>query len=553
MADNQVVLHQKSLIPTPLSVYSACVNVSGGVTRTTLHTAQQVTNHAFETAKTTTKVGYKLAKNLSFRMVHPVIDFAQYCTLLGITIGQTLSNTSFHTTTEFVRHLQHFFGDKESLTMIKGFMDLLLPELKKTGNEMSVYDAWRMFTCWVSMQKVTRLQWQRKFVFPAAQEIEPQPLPDPRKQQKVWKSLIKKKATPKPVANFPTNPAQLLIEARHFIRFANGVYGERVIYALYGKLPLRNFNDDREFYADYCGIDIADCVFMSKLDTPTDLFDTRYKPTYCISVDHFTRSVVVAFRGTVSAKDIVVDLSGDLTPFQLPNDPMVYAIHGGMYQIIKTASAPNSHLYNTTKQLLEDYPDYSLVLTGHSLGAGFASILGVVWADPFTCRTRPEMGFGSHQVRVFAFACPSIMNDELGSIFKDLILTIIIGWDWLVRVSMNSILEIRDVMVQLKKLEHTDPHLIKALLNGTESATCTYSDQFLALREQFTQQTTDHGKIHPPGRIAWIYKSRSTDQYVMYDITDRSKVFGEILFEENVQQDHLPPAYDEILSIMTQY
>ena len=48
-----------------------------------------------------------------------------------------------------------------------------------------------------------------------------------------------------------------------------------------------------------------------------------------------------------------------------------------------------------------------LVLCGHSLGAGVAALLGMMWADPETCLTVPSSGLPvGRQVQVYCFAPP---------------------------------------------------------------------------------------------------------------------------------------------------
>ena len=51
--------------------------------------------------------------------------------------------------------------------------------------------------------------------------------------------------------------------------------------------------------------------------------------------------------------------------------------------------------------------DEELVLCGHSLGAGVAAILGMMWADPRTCLTVDNGGMPSgRRVSVYCFAPP---------------------------------------------------------------------------------------------------------------------------------------------------
>lgn len=179
-----------------------------------------------------------------------------------------------------------------------------------------------------------------------------------------------------------------------------------------------------------------------------------------------------------------------------------------------------------------------------------ASILSLLWADPDTGRTRPESGLGDHEVKVYAFACPSTMDIRLSERTEGMILTTVIGWDWLARVSHTSVLEIRDAALKLKEFEVEQPGILECIISGE----CTPEEraELFQLRHQITQEhiprENDYEKIHPPGRIAWIYKSmEDPEKYSFYHVKDRSKVFGEILFDDDMMKSHHPPSYDDIL------
>ena len=48
-----------------------------------------------------------------------------------------------------------------------------------------------------------------------------------------------------------------------------------------------------------------------------------------------------------------------------------------------------------------------LCLTGHSLGAGVAALLGIMWANPGSCRTSSKSGLpAGREVKVYGFAPP---------------------------------------------------------------------------------------------------------------------------------------------------
>ena len=109
----------------------------------------------------------------------------------------------------------------------------------------------------------------------------------------------------------------------------------------------------------------------------------RFVPPHVICVDHSRRTIFVAVRGTLSARDCVIDA----TVAAGPADERAFgpAVHGG------AASAARALVrlhHDRLRELLRDYPQYALVLTGHSLGGGVASLAAILLRRALPPRTR---------------------------------------------------------------------------------------------------------------------------------------------------------------------
>lgn len=98
-------------------------------------------------------------------------------------------------------------------------------------------------------------------------------------------------------------------------------------------------------------------------------------PAYCLGVDHVRRQIVLAVRGTASIQDIITDACGvpaHLTWSRGDKEVASHAVHSGV------ARAAAAILIDSAKGIVcarKDYPDYAVVLTGHSLGGGAAALL----------------------------------------------------------------------------------------------------------------------------------------------------------------------------------
>lgn len=120
---------------------------------------------------------------------------------------------------------------------------------------------------------------------------------------------------------------------------------------------------------------------------------------FCVIADHKTRNIVIAIRGSISLRDIFTDLTATSDRFEaegLPSDTMA---HKGM---TIGAEYVQKRLRETgiVDKALARYPEYGLVLTGHSLGAGVAALLAL--------KIRPRYP----DLKVYAFATPGLYNKQ---------------------------------------------------------------------------------------------------------------------------------------------
>ncbi|KAJ3417339.1 hypothetical protein HDV05_004804 [Chytridiales sp. JEL 0842] len=126
-----------------------------------------------------------------------------------------------------------------------------------------------------------------------------------------------------------------------------------------------------------------------------------FRSPYMIALDHDMGAVVVAVRGTLSTADVLVDLNCDLATVQIParfhpsspknmhpedgevgNDAamggemMPIKTHAGM---LMTAGNIRDEILGVLEELVKNpegqYYGYKLIVCGHSLGAGVASLL----------------------------------------------------------------------------------------------------------------------------------------------------------------------------------
>lgn len=157
---------------------------------------------------------------------------------------------------------------------------------------------------------------------------------------------------------------------------------------------------------------------------------------FCILADHRTKSIVIAVRGSLSMRDVFTDLTAGAERFAAAGMPADTTAHRGMIagaeQLLKRLH--DGHLL---ERAFATHPDYSLVLTGHSLGAGVSILLGAL--------LRPRYS----DLRVYAFATPAgLLSREAAQYSESYAFTIGVGDDFVMRLGVDSVENLRTSVLE---------------------------------------------------------------------------------------------------------
>jgi len=125
-----------------------------------------------------------------------------------------------------------------------------------------------------------------------------------------------------------------------------------------------------------------------------------YRPQHAVFCDDNRRAIVVAVRGTGNLRDTLTDLvceAASLNGGELRiGDPDASLVHLGMW---RSARRLFDELAEPVRTALDNKPNHQLLLTGHSLGAGVAALLCLLW--------RPKL---RDRVQCVAFGPPAILD-----------------------------------------------------------------------------------------------------------------------------------------------
>ncbi|KAI1108571.1 hypothetical protein F5Y14DRAFT_74623 [Nemania sp. NC0429] len=200
-----------------------------------------------------------------------------------------------------------------------------------------------------------------------------------------------------------------------YSRYASAVYG-------YNFLKLMGISKDRPTHtiADEVHYDVRsfahharlspDSVLLASFVDPqggsdsTGATDTGIPLVHTVTLDEESKAVVLTCRGTLGFEDVLADMMCDYDDLLWRGS--TYKVHKGIHASARRLLyGGDGRVLATIKAALEEFPDYGLVLCGHSLGGAVTALLGVMLAEP----TASGVGF-----RTSATENPKLLN-EAGS------------------------------------------------------------------------------------------------------------------------------------------
>jgi len=315
------------------------------------------------------------------------------------------------------------------------------------------------------------------------------------------------------------------------------------------------------------------------------------KPRYYVVTDHTQRKIVLVLRGSLTLGDIAIDLTCESANFeeqwsdevkegddQIASSSIVdddddsetpaaaedfspeaireraeqrkseaeerrskpqarqherseFIVHEGMYETAKEIGEIGRPVHRAVRRAMLAHPGYALDITGHSLGAGVAALLAIMWASPDTGLTTKSSGLPiGRKTHAYCFAVPCVMGVKLGKRSEPLITSFCYSYDLVCRLSLGAILDIRNACAWLA-YENSQPSTINSPASNSNSSTSGLSHpirltnimqraflhqsgritgqnktdlevDFLALRKTL-EANMKHVELYPPGVILY--------------------------------------------------
>ncbi|KAG0728194.1 Sn1-specific diacylglycerol lipase alpha [Chionoecetes opilio] len=330
-----------------------------------------------------------------------------------------------------------------------------------------------------------------------------------------------------------------------------------------------------------------------------DLVYTTYhvdvgETPFFVALDHKRRAVVLSIRGTLSMKDVVTDLNAESEPIpmdQIREDWLGHKVRGrssDSLAIPYSRFIPSTHIIHPssaghgirrklrddniltralTFDLARGTQTYDLVLVGHSLGAGTASILAILLKQqhPNLC--------------CFAYSPPGgLLSMPVVEHTRSFITSVVVGKDVVPRIGLHQMEAMRaDLINAIQRSKDPKWKTIGASVrccgawedSGGEAE--EFSTTRAAMRDHASHPSdssialTVHQPLYHPGRILhvvrnhpdkrstshppppfrshWLGRPRPVYQAVWRD----NQEFDEVLVSPCMIQDHMP---DKVLKAL---
>ncbi|XDV45207.1 hypothetical protein PO909_013342 [Leuciscus waleckii] len=377
-----------------------------------------------------------------------------------------------------------------------------------------------------------------------------------------------------------------LEKATHYMQFAAAAYGWPLYVYSNPLTGLCKLSGDccrsRQAEYDLVGGDSLGCHFSSILQSTglqyrdfihISFHNQIYEIPFFVALDHKREAVLVAVRGTLSLKDVLTDLSAECENISVEGVSGTCYAHKGISQ---AAHYIYKKLVNDgiLSQAFNIAPEYKLVITGHSLGAGTASLLAVLLHN-----THPTL-------ECFAFSPPGgLMSKALADYSKQFVVSVVLGKDLVPRLSIPNMEDLKRRLLKVvsncskpkykilmhgcwyevfggtpddfpTEMENRREEELNHPLLGEESLLVRRSTTYQSLSSDDSPSHHTHLPLYLPGRVMYITEDGPTRRHCFSQVRYRAEwssetSFRNVLISPRMMVDHMPDVVLRALRSLT--
>ncbi|KAB8294698.1 hypothetical protein EYC80_006661 [Monilinia laxa] len=278
-------------------------------------------------------------------------------------------------------------------------------------------------------------------------------------------------------------PQQHIVQnITRFVKFASASYGSNFLRVMGISDPSKRKELDamhhleHQSFSSHTQLD-ADTILLSSFVDPqggTDssgLTNTGVPMVHYVSLDHQSHAVVLTCRGTLGFEDVLADMTCDYD--ELVWRGKAYKVHKGIHASARRLlEGSGGRVIATIKAALEEFPDYGLVMCGHSLGGGVSALLAIMISEPASHGTSFVTSYASENsctpykitsdsfhmlhlppgrpIHVYAYGPPATVSPSLRLATRGLITTIVNGSDVVPFLSLGLLHDLQAVALAFK-------------------------------------------------------------------------------------------------------
>ncbi|GKT48809.1 sodium transport ATPase 2 [Colletotrichum spaethianum] len=373
----------------------------------------------------------------------------------------------------------------------------------------------------------------------------------------------------------------LLRNITRYMRFSSASYGSNFLkfMGISKEMPLLRALDDTHHeirsFAHHTESEAESILLASFVDAQggsdtTGSTGTGVPLVHYISLDHESKAVVLACRGTLGFEDVLADMACDYDNLYWRGKS--YKVHKGIHASARRLLyGGDGRVLYTLKEALDEFSDYGLVLCGHSLGGGVTALLGTMLAEP------SSTGTGSPHSRL-RLRPPGTMSPALRKATRGLVTSVVHGCDLVPFLSLGVLHDFQAVALAFKSDNHeakveVRQRIWQAFQSGLAEKWYTSSSRSMVADEDkwsISALTTLRSsmmslKLLPPGEVFIIESQRvlRRDAFLLSDeesigrpaqrivlkyVRDVESRFREVRFGTSMLIDHSPAKYEDALN-----
>eukprot|EP01121_Diplochlamys_sp_Union-15-3_P021586 TRINITY_DN8809_c0_g1_i1.p1 TRINITY_DN8809_c0_g1~~TRINITY_DN8809_c0_g1_i1.p1 ORF type:complete len:594 (-),score=47.09 TRINITY_DN8809_c0_g1_i1:35-1816(-) len=302
-----------------------------------------------------------------------------------------------------------------------------------------------------------------------------------------------------------------------------------------------NYSALRKVLLDHDNLEIVSANFANNL----------YETPYFIAVDHVKKCVIISVRGTLSFEDCLTDATATEETLYIEElgPRMFVRTHKGILQAAHYVKQDIQRKGVLGRVMSYEY-DYDLVLVGHSLGAGTASLLAIL--------LRPEYP----NLKCIAYSPPGLL-DHAGALYcRGFITSIVLGNDMIPRLCKASLENLRDSMIKLIAKSKLPKFCMfarffccsltyRTVIQEEEASLAVEGQDLLRSHEEEGRVASVH--LYPAGKILHIIctKKQRCGRSHYKAVWAKHKDLKKVIVSTSMMLDHMPDTVLKILKRMT--